>query len=608
LKPIRPILAATLLASSMTAPALAHAGHNHSHAPAAAPKVSAAVSEAASKALHALFASEWERWMKEEPTWASSLADRRYNDKWKDLSPQGFARRLAAQETALKRLSAIQRMHLTTPDQLNYDLFKRDLEIGIADAKLHTEWMPLSHMGGIHSAHDIVNSLRFETVKDYQDWIARMRAFPAQMDQTIALMREGMKRKLLPPQAILSRVPEQLKDQLPADPTKSPFYQPFEKFPASMPEAQRAELRKQAASAIAQAVIPSYRKFETFYNTQYLPAAPKAVGLRNLPGGDKLYAHNVRYYTTTTMHPHRIHELGLSEVARIRKGMEAVMAEVGFKGTLNEFFASLKSDPRFFKSDAQALLDEYRAIGKQVDPKLATFFKRLPKAPYRVEPVPADLAPNSSAAYYNHPAEDGSRPGTFYANLYKPEKRPTYEMVSLFLHEAVPGHHLQIALAMEQGALPNFRKNGYYGAYVEGWGLYAESLGDELGLYSDPYVRFGRLNMEMRRALRLVLDTGLHHEGWSREKSIQFFLENAAKTEMEATNEVDRYLAWPGQALSYKVGEIKIQELRARAAKALGPKFDIREFHEQVLDEGALPLDVLEARLDKWVARSKAGH
>lgn len=599
MKLLSTVLAATLFMSG--APALAHAGHTHP----SSPKVSAAVSEAASKALHALFAAEWDRWMREQPTWASSLADRRFNDKWPDMSAKGYARRMADQQLALKRLKAIDRRALVVADQLNYDLFKRDLEIGLADAALHTEWMPLSHMGGLHTAHDITTSLRFETVKDYQDWIARMRAFPVMADQTIALMREGMKRKQLPPHAILSRVPEQLKDQLPADPAKSPFYQPFETFPAGISEPQRAQLRAQAKSAIAGSVIPAYRRFEAFFNQAYLPAAPKQVGLRNVPGGEKLYAHNVRYYTTTTMSPHQIHELGLSEVARIRAGMEGVMAEVGFKGTLAEFFASLKADTRFFKADAEALLAEYRAIGKKVDPMLSAYFNRLPKAPYRVEPVPAELAPNSSAAYYNHPAEDGSRPGTFYANLYKPEKRPTYEMTSLFLHEAVPGHHLQIALAMEQGALPNFRKNGYYGAYVEGWGLYAESLGEELGLYSDPYVRFGRLNMEMRRALRLVLDTGLHHEGWSREKSIKFFLENAAKTEMEATNEVDRYLAWPGQALSYKVGELKLQALRAKAAKALGPKFDLREFHAQVLDQGALPLDVLERRIDDWIAQTK---
>lgn len=600
MKLLSTVLAATLFLSC--APALAHAGHSHAHP--SAPKVSAAASEAASKALHALFASEWDRWMREQPTWASSMADRRFNDKWPDMSAKGYARRLADQKLAYKRLQAIDRRLLVVADQLNYDLFKRDLEIGLADAALHTEWMPLSHMGGLHTAHDITSSLRFETVKDYQDWIARMRAFPVMADQTIALMREGLKRKQLPPHAILSRVPAQLKDQIPADPTKSPFYQPFETFPAGIAEPQRAQLRAQAKAAIASSVIPAYRKFEAFFNKSYLPAAPKQVGLRNLPGGEKLYAHNVRYYTTTAMSPHEIHLLGLSEVQRIRAGMEGVMAEVGFKGTLAEFFASLKADKRFFKSDAEALLTEYRAIGKKVDPMLATYFNRLPKAPYRVEPVPAELAPNSSAAYYNHPAEDGSRPGTFYANLYKPEKRPTYEMTSLFLHEAVPGHHLQIALAMEQGALPNFRKNGYYGAYVEGWGLYAESLGEEFGLYKDPYVRFGRLNMEMRRALRLVLDTGLHHEGWSREKSIKFFLENAAKTEMEATNEVDRYLAWPGQALSYKVGELKLQALRAKAAKALGAKFDLREFHAQVLDQGALPLDVLERRVDAWIAQT----
>lgn len=571
----------------------------------AAPAPAAHVAQSPSKALDTLMKDIWERWMADEPTWASSLGDRRYNDRWKDYSAPARARRLAATRDELRRLSAIDRAKLSAADQLNYDLLKHDLALSLDPMAQLGDLMPVSHMGGVQTAHDVVSSLRFETVKDYEDWIARMKAFPRYMAENVALMQEGLKRGLVPPKAILSRVPEQLKDQMPTKAEDSPFYKPFEAMPKAIAAAEQARLRAEATQAIRTEVVPAFEKFDRFFNGTYLPAAPEQVGLGHLPDGDKLYAYYARYYTTTTLTPHQIHALGLSEVARIRHEMEAVMAEVGFKGTLNEFFASLKNDPRFVKADATVLLAEYRALAKRIDPKLVKLFKRMPRVPYGVEPVPAELAPNSSAAYYNGPAADGSRAGTFFVNLYKPEKRPTYEMTALTLHEAVPGHHFQIALAQEQGTLPEFRKNGYYGAYIEGWGLYAESLGGELGLYDDPYVRFGRLNMEMRRAIRLVLDTGMHHEAWTREKAIKFFLDNAAKTEMEATNEVDRYLAWPGQALSYKVGELKIRELRTRAEKALGARFDVREFHDQVLGQGALPLDVLETRIDAWIKRQQ---
>lgn len=575
-------------------------------APPPAEAAKATAQQAASTRLHGLFKAEWDYMMSQEPLWASSLGDRRYNDRWKDYSVQARAARKQHYEGTLKQLAAIDRRTLSAADQLNYDLFHREVSVMVEDMRLGTERMPLSHMGGIHTAHDIVDSLRFETVKDYQDWIARMKAFPALMDQTLALMKEGQAVGWLPPKAILSRIPEQLASQMPAKAEESPFYKPFEKMAAGVSAADQARLKAEAAAVIRDRVIPSYKKFDTYFTQSYLPASPDKVGLRNLPNGDKLYAFYARYYTTSSMSPHRIHELGLSEVARIRGEMEQVMAKVGFKGTLNEFFAHLKEQKRFFRADADALLMEYRALSRKIDPLLVKLFKVLPRAPYAVEAIPAELAPNSSAAYYMQPAADGSRPGTFYVNLYKAEKRPTYEMTALALHETVPGHHLQIALAQEQGALPDFRRYGGYTAFIEGWGLYSESLGYEMGLYDDPYVQFGKLNMEMRRALRLVLDTGMHHEGWDREKSIKFFLANAAKTELEATNEVDRYLAWPGQALAYKTGELKIKELRARAAKALGSKFDVRDFHHMILSQGALPLDTLEQRVDAWIKTTQA--
>lgn len=553
--------------------------------------------------LHRIFAAEWDYTMAQDPLWASTLGDYRFNDRWKDLSAE--ARKARAQHYAetLAQLRALDRSKLSEADQLNYDLFKREIEMLAEGAALGIERMPLSHREGIHQAHDIVDFIRFETVKDYEDWIGRMRAFPAYMDQTLALMKEGKAAGLMPPRAILSRIPEQLALQLPAKPEDSPFYKPFLAMASRIPASEQERLRRQAKEAIAAHVIPSYRQFEPYFTREYLPASPEKVGLRSLPGGERIYAYFARSYTTTSLTPSQIHQLGLSEVTRIRREMEGVMAKVGFKGTLAEFFAHLKSQKQYFRADASALLMEYRAQSRRIDPMLPRLFKVLPRAPYAIEPVPADLAPNSSAAYYMGPAPDGSRPGTFYVNLYRCEERPTYEMTALALHETVPGHHLQIALAQEQSTLPDFRRYGGYTAFIEGWGLYSESLGEELGLYDDPVVYFGKLNMEMRRALRLVLDTGLHHEGWDRRKAIRFFLENAAKTELEATNEVDRYLGTPGQALSYKVGELKIKELRSQAEARLGKAFDLREFHHELLSQGALPLDVLEKRVDAWVRR-----
>lgn len=552
--------------------------------------------------LARLLASEWDYTMSQDPLWASYVGDKRFNDRWKDLSPEARAARAKHYQETLVRLTGLDRGTLSSADQLNYDLFKREVQMFAEEAALGTDRMPLSHKEGIHIAHDILDAINFETVKDYEDWIARMKAFPRLMDQTLALMREGQSAGLMPPKAILSRIPSQLSLQMPAKPEDSPFYKPFRKMAPGISATEQARLRREATTAIQMHLIPAYRKFQNYFSQEYLPASPEKVGLRNLPNGEKIYAYYTRYYTTTDMAPSRIHRLGLDEVTRIRREMEGVMKEVGFKGSLNEFFAHLKQQKQYFRSDADSLLMEYRALSRRIDPLLPKLFKVLPRAPYAIEPVPAELAPNSSAAYYMGPPSDNSRPGTFYVNLYRSEERPTYEMTALALHETVPGHHLQIALAQEQSALPEFRRYGGYTAFIEGWGLYSESLGYELGLYDDPYVRFGKLNMEMRRALRLVLDTGLHHEGWDRRKAIDFFLANAAKTELEATNEVDRYLGKPGQALSYKVGELKLKELRARATERLGRKFDLREFHHLLLEQGALPLDVLEQHVNSWIA------
>ena len=560
---------------------------------------------AAAKALHDLFEAEWEYAMREYPTFASSLGDRRYNDRWTDLSLAAHDRRHQHRIEVLERLKRIDRAALSPADRLNYDLFEKDLREGVDGYKYRWHLVPLNQRGGIQTESELADLLRFETVKDYEDWLARLRAFPAMMDQTIALMREGARVRMIHPRVIMERIPAQIDKQITAAPDDSPFFAPFKNFAASIPAPERERLTAAGREAVGQHIVPAYKKFREFFVKEYLPATFAEVGAWQMPDGAEMYAFEARRYTTTAMTPQQIHETGQSEVKRIRAEMEAIKEKVGFKGSLQDFFKHLRTDPKFYYKSPEELLDAYRAMSKRIDPHLVKVFRTIPRMPYGVDPIPANIAPDTTAAYYQQPAADGSRPGTYYVNLYKPEMRPRYEMMALSLHEAVPGHHFQIARAMELGEIPKFRRYGGYTAFVEGWALYAESLGEEMGLYDDPYAKFGQLTYEMWRAVRLVVDTGIHHMKWTRQQAIDFFLANAAKSELDIVNEIDRYIAWPGQALAYKVGELKIKELRRRATQQLGDRFDLREFHDVVLGSGALPLDVLERNVDQWVASKK---
>jgi uncharacterized protein (DUF885 family) len=560
---------------------------------------------ATSKTLHALFEREWDYEMEQNPARASSLGDRRWNDRWRDDSLDAIRKRQEHAKQTLARVKQIDRAKLSSADQLNYDLFQKDLEEDIEESKFRMYLLPINQRGGIQTADELTERLRFQTVKDYEDWIARLRAFPTLMEQDLALMREGVKARIIWPKIVLDRVPAQIDKQIVASAEESPFYKPFKDFPKEILPAERERLAKNARDAISSAIIPSFQKLKSYFGDEYLKAAYDQVGVWQMPQGAQLYSFLTRRFTTTSLTPQEIHEKGLSEVKRIRAEMEAIMSKVGFKGTLEEFFGKLRTDPQFFYKTPEELLDAYRAISKRIDPNLVKVFKTLPRAPYGVTPIPDKIAPDTTTAYYSRPAADGSRAGLYYVNLYKPETRPKWEMMALSLHEAVPGHHLQIALAQELGEIPKFRRYGGYTAYSEGWGLYSESLGEDMGLYDDPYAKFGQLTYEMWRAVRLVVDTGMHQMKWDRQRAINFFLENAAKSENDIVNEIDRYISMPGQALAYKIGELKIKELRERARRELGETFDIREFHDAVLLGGAVPLDILERNIDAWIAARK---
>lgn len=555
--------------------------------------------------LHTLFDADWEHTMRTQPTWASHLGDRRYNDRWPDLSLAAIEREHQRASNILKQIQSIDRAQLPAADQLNYDLFRWRLENEMDGFRFGEHLSPVNQRGGIQTEDELGDALRFQTVKDYEDWIARLNSFGQMMDQTIALMREGMRRGIVQPQIVMQRVPAQIQKQRVPQPEQSPFFKPFRDIPSSISSADRERLIASAKQALNTSVLPAFARFDAFFNQEYLPACLTGIGAWRLPDGKARYAYAARVFTTTKLTPEEIHNIGLSEVARIRGEMEKVKAQAGFKGTLPEFFTFLRTDKQFFCETPQRLFMEYAATSKRIDPLLVKLFRTLPRTPYGLEEIPAKIAPDTTTAYYRQPAADGSRAGTYFVNLYRPEVRPRWEMMALSLHESVPGHHFQIALAQEQGALPNFRRHSGYTAYVEGWGLYAESLGDELGLYDDPYSKMGQLTYEMWRAVRLVVDTGIHALQWDRDRAIAFFRDNAPKAEQDIVNEVDRYISWPGQALAYKIGELKIKELRARATKQLGDRFDIKEFHDIILLGGSMPLEILESRVNTWLQEKR---
>ena len=557
-----------------------------------------------SKKFQQLLEAEWEWRLRDEPTFATRLGDRRYNDRWPDHSLEAYANRRAHADEVLGKVKSIDRAKLTPSDQLNYDLFLRNATMRVEDGRFHGEYLPISQRQGPHSeVAELVHLTPLKSSKDYEDLIRRLRSYPQLVDQEIVLMRKGLETRIVPPRVILRGVVEQMNNQISADPTKTPIFKmAFKDVPDSIPAAEQQRLREAVASAIREAVVPAIQKLKTFFTQDYEPRARNSIAMSDLPDGVAWYEHRIKVMTTTELTAEQIHEIGLSEVKRIRAEMEKATKQTGFRGELQAFFNFLRTDPRFFFKDKATLLMTYRDIAKRVDPELTRLFRTLPRTPYGVIPVPSYSEKTQTTAYYQAGSQEAGRPGYFYANTYDLKSRPKWEMEALTLHEAVPGHHLQIAIAQELPDVPKFRKHGGYTAFVEGWGLYSESLGAEIGFYQDPYSKFGQLTYEMWRAIRLVVDTGMHAKGWTRDQAIRLFQQNTGKTQHDIEVEVDRYIAWGGQALAYKLGELKIKELRAFASQQLGDAFDVRDFHDQVLGAGPLPLSILDVRIRQWVA------
>lgn len=556
--------------------------------------------------LQQLFKLDWDQTMHENPEYATEVGYPGLNDRWSDMSLDAVERRKRELQAPLAVLKSIRRAKLSAADQLNFDLYQYGLDEAIAGTKFPGELLLLNQMGGVQQ--DLARFLEIAprtTLKDYQDMVARLQRADRLIEQHIVLLRKGLAAGITPPRITLRDVPQQVKNQMVDALDKSPLLEAFKEFPESIPSAEREKLRAAAITAVKEKVIPAFAKLHDFLVNEYLPKARENIACADLPNGREWYAYKARVSTTTTMTPDQIHELGLSEVKRIRAEMEKVIAESGFKGSFDDFLAFLRKDPRFYYTDKDDLLRGYRDICKRADPELARLFGKLPRLPYGVVAVPSYAEESQTTAYYQPGSPDAGRPGNYYANTFALNTRPKWEMEALTLHEAVPGHHLQIALAQELTDVPEFRKNGGHTAFVEGWGLYAESLGYEMGFYKDPYAKFGQLVYEMWRAIRLVVDTGMHTKGWTRQQAIDFFMANASKNEHDITVEVDRYIVWPGQALAYKIGQLKIRELRNHATKELGVKFDVRVFHDQVLGSGSLPMEMLEQRIKEWVAVQK---
>jgi uncharacterized protein (DUF885 family) len=600
----RLILSASMLAFAVPAAA---------QAPATADPTAA--QQSAHDRLFQLFKDSDEDNLKRNPISALFRGDMRYADRLGDfVSDDYYAKEIAASEKDLATLRAIPRDQLSETDQLAYDVFefntKDTLKGYEPDLLALTKVRPINHFFGVHTFYPTFASGKgaapFKTLEDYENNLKRHKDFVTFIDRAIGRFREGEQSGVVDTKLTVRNMIEQLDNQLKLKPEDSPYFGPVKEFPAGISDADKTRLTSEYRTAITDQIYPALTRLRDFFSNEYLARAREGVGLKYMKGGDKLYAYLIQSTTTLPMTPDEIHNLGLSEVARITKGMEKVRKEVGFKGNLQQFFNYLRDDPKFKMKSREALTQGYYDIGKKVDAKLPQYFSTIPKAKLEIRPYPEFREKFEAGGSYQPGTPDASRPGIFFFNAYDLPSRTTPGMTTLYLHEGAPGHHFQISLAQENDALPSFMRFGGNTAYAEGWGLYAETLGYDMGFYKDPYQRMGTLDDEMLRAMRLVVDTGIHAKGWTREQSIEYMLANSSMGRTDATAEVERYIAIPSQATAYKVGALTIQRLRKKAETELGPKFDIREFHAQVLMTGALPLAILEQKVDRWIAAKKA--
>ena len=554
-----------------------------------------------------LFEANWEYRMIAMPESATWRGYPGQNNRWSNLSMEAIADGKESARQTLKAILSFDRANLSEDNRLNYDLFRRDAEMAIERQQFPAEFLVLNQMDGLpRDVPSMIAMMPSAKTKDYEDILARLGGIPVLIDQTIELLQEGLRRGIVPPKVPLRTVADQVSGQVHISPMTSPMLSKFKIFPDTIPAAEQTRLTEAAKVVYADEVRPALKRLHLFLRDEYVPNCRATVGRSALLNGRAWYDHQIKHYTTTTLGADEIHDIGLREVNRIRSEMEAIRKKVGFEGDLYAFFEFLRTDPQFYYNTAEELLAGYRDICKRADPELTKLFRNLPRQPYGVIPVPSYIEKSVTTAYYQPGSNDAGRAGFFFANTYDLKSRPKWEMEALALHEAVPGHHLQLAVADEIVGLPEFRKYGRYTGYVEGWGLYSESLGEEMGFYTDLYSKFGQLTYEMWRAIRLVVDTGIHAKGWSRQRAIDFFKANAGKTEHDITVEVDRYIVWPGQALAYKLGELKLKELRSRATAELGDKFDIRSFHDEIVWNGALPLSILDRQINNWIAAEQA--
>jgi uncharacterized protein (DUF885 family) len=558
------------------------------------------------KALNQIFTDYWEDNLVHSPELASSLGDKRFNDQISDYSVKAFNERLAREQAFLMRLAAIDTTGLTDQEKISQDLLLRQFTED-QEAAEFKEWeMPVNQMGGIYTTYpDLASQLSFTAVKDYDDWIARLHQIPHAFDQVTANMAIGIQDQRVPPKYLLEKALEQIKTLASQKPEDSPLALPLKSFPAAIKPPEQERIKAEMLDAIGKEVLPAYLRFARFMEVSYVPAGRTEPGISALPDGAKYYQFLIRQSTTTNLTADQIHQIGLDEVKRDEAEMLAIAQKLGFSD-LAGFRASLNSNPKLKATSGDALLAAYSSYIGPMQAKLPQLFGRLPKAKLEVAPVPAYLEKNIYPAYYEQGAPDGSRPGRLRVNEYNATDRNLYAIEAVAYHEGIPGHHLQISIAQELDNIPTFRKYESYTAFVEGWALYSERLGKEVGFYQDPYSDYGRLQADIWRAIRLVVDTGVHTNHWTRDQMVQYFHDHTAMEETTIQTETDRYIGWPGQALAYKIGQLKILELRDRAKKALGDKFDLRAFHDQVLDAGALPLDVLSDRIDAWIAAQKA--